>query len=172
MLATAVPFAAATILETSMTAAFTCLIVLQFLIIVSHDLIDVPGWIHGSQVQAHLGKRKVWLATLANAVFPGIAVGFAVYFWGRPSPGYAFDYWVIYCAVALLSAVAMWYVPYLRGAPERERTDYLAMYAGTRHILPERGDNPRPNLFHVGIHVLFGVNFCLALGLRFHGALK
>ncbi|AXC14037.1 hypothetical protein ACPOL_4771 [Acidisarcina polymorpha] len=45
-----------------------CLIVLQFLIIVGHHLIDLPGWIHGSQVQAQIGKRKVWLATLANTV--------------------------------------------------------------------------------------------------------
>jgi hypothetical protein len=151
-----------------MTALFTCLIILQFLIIVSHDLIDVPGWVHGSQVQAQIGKRKVWLATLANAVFPGIAVGFALYFWNRPRPGYVSNYWVIYCSIALLSAVGMWYIPYLRGASGKQRREYLTMYAGTRHILPERGDNPRPNLFHVGIHVLFLVNFFLALALHFH----
>ena len=161
---------AATIREMSMTAVFTCLIVLQFLIIVSHDLIDVPGWIHGSQIQAEIGKGKVWLATLANAVFPGTAVGFALYFWSRPRPDYVSDYWVIYCSIALLSAVGMWYVPYLRGVPEEQTRKYLAMYAGTRHILPSRGDNPRPNLFHVAIHLLFVVNFCLALALRFHGA--
>ncbi len=153
-----------------MTTLFTCLIILQFLIIVSHDLIDVPGWVHGSQIQAQIGKRKVWLATLANAVFPGIAGGFALYFWSRPRPGYVSNYWVIYCSIALLSAIGMWYIPYLRGASEKQRREYLIMYAGTRQILPKRGDNPRPNLFHVGIHVLFVVNFCLALALRFHTA--
>lgn len=154
-----------------MTALFTCLIVLQFLIIVSHDLIDVPGFIHGSQVQAQIGRGKVWAATLANAVLPGIAAGFALYFWKKAHlPGYVSNYWLIYCAVALLSAIGMWYVPYFRGAPDEQKREYLSMYAGTRHILPERGDNPRPNLFHVGIHVLFVVNFCLALVLRFHAA--
>ena len=153
-----------------MVTLFTCLIILQFAIIVSHDLIDIPGWVHGSQVQALIGKRKVWLATLANSVFPGIAAGFAIYFWNRPKPGFVPDYWVIYCAVALLSAVGMWYVPYLRGAPQKQKTEYMTMYAGTRHILPARGDNPRPNLFHIGIHVLFVVNFCLALALRFYRA--
>ena len=44
------------------------------------------------------------------------------------------------------------------------------MYASTRDILPERADNPRPNLFHMGIDVLFVATFCLALLLRFHGA--
>ena len=154
--------------ETSMNTLFTCLIVLQFLIIVSHDLINVPGWIHGFQIQAQIGKGKVWLATLTNAVFPGIAVGFALYFWSRPRPGYVSNYWVIYCSIALLSAVGMWYMPYLLGAPEKKKREYLSMYAGTRQILPERGDNPRPNLFHVGIHILFLVNFCLAFALRFH----
>jgi hypothetical protein len=153
-----------------MTALFTCLIVLQFLIIVSHDLIDIPGLVRGSQIQAQIGKGKVWLATLVNAIFPGIAAGFALYFWSRPRPGYVSNYWVIYCSIALLSAVGMWYVPYLRGAPEKQKREYLTMYTGTRHILPKRGDNPRPNLFHVGIHVLFLVNFCLTLALRFHGA--
>jgi hypothetical protein len=153
-----------------MTALFTCLIVLQFLIIVSHDLIDVPGLIHGSQIQAQIGKGKVWLATVANAFFPGIAAGFALYFWSRPRPGYVPNYWVIYCSIALLSAVGMWYVPYLRGASKKQKREYLTMYTGTRHILPERGDNPRPNLFHVSIHFLFLVNFCLTLALRFHGA--
>jgi hypothetical protein len=153
-----------------MIQLFTCLIVVQLAIIISHDLIDIPGWVHGSQVQAHIGKRKVWLATLANALFPGIAAGFAIFFWNRPKPGFVSNYWVIYCAVALMSAVAMWYLPYFRGAPEKEKRAYLSMYAGTRHILPERGNNPRPNLFHMGIHILFVANFCLALILRFHGA--
>jgi len=151
-----------------MTALFTCLIVLQFLIVVSHDLIDVPGWIHGSQIQAQIGKRKVWLATLVNAVFPGIAAGFALDFWSRPKPGYVSTYWVIYCSIAVVSAVGMWYIPYLLGAPEKQKREYRSMYAGTRHILPERGENPRPNLFHVGIHILFLVNLCLAVALRFH----
>ena len=59
--------------------AFTFLIVLQFLVIVAHDLIDVPGWTHGSQVQSIIGRRQLWLATLINAVFPGVAVGFALW---------------------------------------------------------------------------------------------
>jgi hypothetical protein len=118
-------------------------------------------------VQAQIGRRKVWLATLANSIFPGIAAGFAVYFWDRSRPGYVHNYWVIYCAVAVLSAIGMWYVPYLRGAPEKIKREYLAMYAGTRHVLPPRGDNPRPNLFHMGIHALFLLTFSLALVLRF-----
>ncbi|MBB5060004.1 general stress protein CsbA [Granulicella aggregans] len=151
-----------------MVVLFSCLIVLQFAIILTHDLVDIPGWVHGSQIQAMLGRRKVWLATLANSVFPGIAAGFAINFWNRPKPGYVPNYWLIYCSVATLSAIGMWYIPYLRGAPEKQKIEYLNMYAGTRHVLPKRGDNPRPNLFHMGIHVLFVVNLCLALALREH----
>ncbi len=149
-----------------MVVLFSLLIILQFAIIISHDLIDIPGLVHGAQIQAMIGRRKVWLATLANSIFPGIAAGFAVFFWNRPRPGYVPSYWLIYCGVALLSAIGMWYIPYLRGAPDKQKSEYLGMYAGTRHILPARGDNPRPNLFHIGIHVLFAANFCLALAIR------
>jgi hypothetical protein len=62
----------------------------------------------------------------------------------------------------------MWYVPYFRGAPEEQKKEYLSMYAGTRHILPARGENPRPNLFHIGIHLLFIATFSLAVMVRFH----
>ena len=69
-----------------MLTAFTLLISLQFLIILLHDLVEVPGWSHTSQMQAVLGKRKLWLMTVANSVLPGIAVAFAWYFWNRPRP--------------------------------------------------------------------------------------
>lgn len=158
------------IVEPEMITLFTCLITLQFAIIVSHDLIDIPGWVHGSQVQAFIGRRKVWLATLANSIFPGLAAAFAIYFWNRPRPAFVSNYWLIYCSIALLSAIGMWYVPYLRGTDEKHKTQYPMMYAGTRRVLPPRGDNPRPNLFHIGIHALFIVNLSLAVYLRFHGA--
>jgi hypothetical protein len=51
----------------------------------------------------------------------------------------------------------MWYVPYFFGADEKKRGEYSRMYAGTRHIFPTRGDNPRPNFLHVLFHLLFVV---------------
>jgi hypothetical protein len=80
---------------------FTCLITLQFVVVTSHDLIDSPGWTHGSQVESIVGRRKLWLATLVNAIFPGLAVAFAIYFWNRPKPGFVSNYWMVYCAVTL-----------------------------------------------------------------------
>jgi hypothetical protein len=152
-----------------MVTLFTYLILVQFAAVATHDLIDIPGWVHGGQVQALLGRRKVWLMTIANSVFPGIAAVLAIRFWNRPAPSYVPAYWFVYCAVALLSAIAMWYVPYLFGAPEKQKDEYQRLYAGTRQVLPPRGRNPRPNLFHIGIHVLFVATFCLALALRFGG---
>jgi hypothetical protein len=145
---------------------FTCLIALQFVIIALHDLVDIPWWITGSQVQAVMGRRKVLLATLANCVFPGIAVTLATLFWSRPLPHFVTNYWIIYCGVACLSALGMWYIPYFRGAPEKLKREYEQMYAGTKVLLPPRGDNPRPNLFHMGIHALFVANLSLAIALR------
>jgi hypothetical protein len=151
-------------------ALFACLITLQFGVVVSHDWIDIPGWTNGTQVQLVVGRRKLWVATLANAIFPGIAVAFAVNFWNRPKPGFVTSYWVIYCAVTLVSAIFMWYVPYFLGTTEKTRRDYSRMYAGTRQVLRPRKDNPRPNLLHLCFHVLFVMNFCLALLVRFRTA--
>jgi len=145
---------------------FTCLITLQFIVIVSHDLVDIPGWTHGSQVRSTIGRRKLWFATLANSTFPGLAVAFAAYFWNKPKPKFVSEYWIVYCAITLASAVGMWYVPYLFGTSDEKKRVYSMMYAGTRQVLPQRGDNPRPNLIHVCFHVLFVINFGLALAMR------
>ena len=52
---------------------FQCLITVQFVAVVAHDLVDIPGWTYGSQVQALIGRRKLFLVTLINAIFPGLA---------------------------------------------------------------------------------------------------
>jgi hypothetical protein len=148
-------------------ALFTYLIALQFLVIAVHDLVEIPGWTHTAQVRAVVGRRKLWLVTVVNSIFPALAVAFALYFLHRPKPWFVADYWVIYCAVTVASAVAMWYIPYILGGTEEQRRDYSRMYAGTRQLLPARGENPRPNLLHVCFHVLFTVNVLLALVLRF-----
>jgi hypothetical protein len=153
-----------------MQTAFTYLITLQLLVVALHDLVDIPGWTHGSQVQSVIGRRKVWLATLINSMLPGLAVAFAFYYWSRPKPGFVFNYWLIYCAITVASAIGMWYVPYFRGAPEKTKREYLMMYAGTRQVLPPRGDNPRPNLLHICFHGLFVVTFVLAVILRLRSA--
>jgi hypothetical protein len=149
---------------------FTCLITLQFVVVAAHDLVDIPGWTHGSQVRALVGQRKLWLATLINSIFPGAAAAFAFYFWNKPKPDFVTGYWVLYCAVTVASAIAMWYVPYLFGTTEEQKRDYAKMYAGTRQVLPARGDNPRPNLLHLCFHALFVITLALALALRFERA--
>lgn len=151
-----------------MQATFATLLSFQFLIILLHDLVEIPGWSHTRQMQAVLGKRKLWAATLANSIFPGIAAAFAWYFWNRPRPAYVDRYWLIYCALTLLSAVAMWYLPYFLGASEAKKVEYQRLYAGTRQILPPRGNNPRPNLLHVLFHVVFAATLSFALLIHTH----
>ncbi len=150
-----------------MQTLFTVLITIQFLVIVAHDWLEIPGFTHGSQVQAAIGKRKLLIATLINALFPATAVALAFWFWHRPKPGFVVDYWMYYCAITLGSAIVMWYVPYLIGCDPKTRELYAQMYAGTRHVLPPNGDNPRPNLLHISFHLLFVSNLVLALILRF-----
>ena len=52
---------------------FTVLITVQFLVMVLHDWVNVPGWTHGRQMYAVLGPVKMWIGTAINAVFPGLA---------------------------------------------------------------------------------------------------
>ncbi len=151
----------------TIVSLFALLITLQFVVVVCHDWLDIPGWTHGRQVRAVIGRTKLVWATAINALFPGLAVAFALWFWGKPHPKFVGTYWVIYCGVTMLSVVGMWYVPYFFGADEKKKLEYSRMYMGTRHILPARADNPRPNLLHIWFHILFLVNFTLALLIRF-----
>ena len=86
---------------------------------------------------------------------------------GEVAPDVVATYWVTYCLVTLLSAIGMWYVPYFRGADKKKKLEYSQTYAETRHIFPAGGDNPRPNLLHLIFHLLFVINFGLALAIRF-----
>jgi hypothetical protein len=150
-----------------MQVALSVLLLMQFVVVAVHDLIDIPGWVHGSQVKAVVGRSKFILGTLSTAIFPALAAGFAVYFWSRPKPAYVYSYWMWYCAITVISAIAMWWIPYFFGASEETRRMYTDMYKGTRQVLPVRGDNPRPNVFHLYLHVLFVATLALAVVLRF-----
>jgi hypothetical protein len=114
------------------------LLAVQFLFVATHDFLDIPGLHYGSQVRRAIGPRKLLLATAINASFPAVAAGSAMYFLAtqRPQPAAVTDCQLIYCAVTLVSAVAMWWVPYFRGASPETRGLYAAMYANTRHVLP------------------------------------
>lgn len=153
-------------MHSAIKIAFSALIILQFLVVTLHDWLNIPGWTHGKQVQAIVGAQKFALVTLANSVFPGIAVAFIFLYRSGPEPSFVTSYWTIYCAVTVVSAVVMWWVPYLFGADEKTKRQYESMYAGTLHLLPPRGDNPRPNLLHLCFHVLFLLTLGLAIALR------
>jgi hypothetical protein len=146
--------------------AFSVLIILQFLAVTLHDWIDIPGWTHGSQVRAVVGTKKFAFVTLANSIFPGIAVAFIFLYRTGPKPTFVTNYWVIYCAVTVVSAAMMWWVPYLFGTDHETREQYRSMYEGTVNVLPPRGDNPRPNMLHICFHALFLLTLGLAIALR------
>ena len=147
---------------------FAITLTMQLLIIALHDLIDIRGWVTGSQVQRVIGRRKVLWATAINSLFPGLAAALAIAALFGPIPHFAVRYSVIYCGVTVVSAIAMWYVPYCLGTDEKTSREFHAMYSGTRHLLPARAENPRPNLAHLCFHLIFVVNLGLALtiGLR------
>jgi hypothetical protein len=150
-----------------MQIVFSVLLLVQFAVIAVHDLIDIPGWVSGSQVREVVGEKKFFWGTISTVVFPALGAAFVLYFWSRPKPAYVYTYWMVYCAITVASAIAMWWVPYFFGTDEKTRRMYTEMYRGTRQLLPARGDNPRPNIFHLVLHVLFSSTLVLALLLRF-----
>jgi hypothetical protein len=152
-----------------MLLAFTFLITLQFFCILLHDLVEIPSLTHSRQMRAVLGSSRLVTATLINSIFPGVAVVLAWLFWNRPRPPFVDRYWLVYCSVTVLSALAMWYLPYFLGASAQKREQYQRFYANTKQILPARGDNPRPNLLHVGFHLLFAATLSLAVAIHAHG---
>ena len=127
---------------------YTVLICVQFVVVALHDLIDIPGWTHGRQVRSALGPYKTLIGTLINSIFPGLAVAFALYYWRGPKPAFVLDYWIVYLSSAVISAITAWWIPYFFGANEKKKQLYAAMYAGTRQVLPLRGDNPESNVLH------------------------
>jgi hypothetical protein len=150
-----------------MQSFFRVLLVMQFLVVALHDLVDIPGWTNARQVQSALGRNKVLIGTLINSLFPGVAAAFALYYWRSPTPAFVLYYWIIYCAVTVAWAIEAWWIPYFRGTSKKRKQLYSIMYADTRHVLPLRGDNPRPNLLHLCFHVLFLINLTLATVLWF-----
>lgn len=76
-----------------MQLAFSVLLLAQFVLIAMHDLIDIPGWVSGSQVRAVVGEKKFVLGTLSTVLFPAIAAAFVLFFWSRPKPVYVYRYW-------------------------------------------------------------------------------
>jgi hypothetical protein len=146
---------------------FTVLLVLSFLMNGFHDLIDIPGWTHGRQVRAAIGVKKVVIGTAVNCLIPGIAAAFAIYYWQKPAPPGVRNYWLIYCALVVMSAIAMWWIPYFRGTDQKTKDLYSKMYAGTLQVLPPHGDNPRPNVFHLFLHTLGAINLVLAVAIWF-----
>jgi hypothetical protein len=146
---------------------FTVLLVLQFFVVALHDLVDIPGWTHGRQVRAAIGPFKTVVGTVINSLLPGLAAAFGLYYWNRPKPAFVLNYWIIYCGITGLGAITSWWIPYFRGTDEKTKELYSKMYAGTRQVLPPRGDNPRPNLLHLYFHALFLINVVLAITLWF-----
>jgi hypothetical protein len=117
-------------------ALFALLITVLFVVVVSHDWLDIPGWTHGRQVQELIGRSKLLRATAINAVFPGLAVALAAWFWGKSQPRFVSNDWAIDCGITLVSGVAMWYDPYFFDTNEKKKLEDSRMYAGTRHVIP------------------------------------
>ena len=144
---------------------FAILLILGSLMGGLHDWIDVPGWTNGQQIRAALGMKKMLIGTAVNGLFPGLVAALAIYYWDTPAPSSVRSLWVVYCAVGVVGAITMWWIPYFRGTDQKTKDFYSKMCAGTIQVLPPHGDNPRPNLFHVVLHAVGATSLILALAI-------
>ncbi len=66
-----------------MQTVFTVLIVVQFLVVALHDLVDIPGWTYGRQVQSALGRNRVLIGALISILVSS----------ANPANGCVRDHW-------------------------------------------------------------------------------
>jgi len=150
---------------TALQTLFSVLIILQCALIILHDQITIPGVNNARAVRRVIGAKKFWIGTVSTAIFPAIAAILAVRSWGHAASAATRHYWVLYCAVTVISALFMWWIPYFSGADPETSRQYQEMYQDTAQLLPARGDNPRPNALHIVFHVFFIATLALSIAM-------
>jgi hypothetical protein len=140
----------------------------QLAILLVHDWLDLFPLNDIAHLQHSMSARQRLLMIFGNtAVYFGLLLAQAIYF-GQTKPfwlGIAGAFY--YCSVWFMM-YQQWYKLYLFGAPEQVCRKYALEYGRTLQILPPRGNNPRPNLLHAILHVLFLVNSVLTILFGFN----
>jgi hypothetical protein len=147
---------------------FVLALALQVLHLISQDWIDLFPLNDIAQFKRSMSSTSRLLMIVGNSLPAIVALILALIYIGQPKPLGVGLYWVAYFGSVIVLMYTMWYKPYIFGASAEQRQEYAQAYGRTHQIVPPRGDNPRPNSFHVILHMLFLVNTCLALGIGFN----
>jgi hypothetical protein len=147
---------------------FVLALALQVLHLLSQDWIDLFPLNDIAQLKQAMSPSGRLLMIVGNSLPAILSLILALIYSGQTKPLGVGLYWAAYFGSVIVLMYTMWYKPYIFGATAEQRQEYAQAYGRTHQILPPRGDNPRPNSFHVILHVLFLVNACLALGIGFN----
>ena len=140
--------------------ALTIALAVFVLYLIIHDWVTVPRFNEPRSGGISPGQRAA--ISVGNVLPPLLLlILVAVSPTTGPMPWWTVLWGAIYFVAFLVLVWLSWYQPYLRGTTPERTASYEAEFAGTIHVLPSRGDHPRPNLAHVVLHLLMLV--CLVL---------
>jgi hypothetical protein len=141
---------------------------LQTLHLICQDWLDLFPLNDIAQLKQTMPPFTRLLMILGNSAPSIVALSLALIYRDLSTPLGVGLYWAAYFGSVLVLMYSMWYKPYLFGATAEQRQEFIHAYGRTHQILPRHGDNPRPNTFHVILHVLFLVNSVLSIGIGFN----
>lgn len=153
----------------SVETIFLVLSLIQFLILLVQDTVNLFPLNDIKHLQESMSLRDRTLMFIGNTVFFLICLVLQIVYFGQPKPVWVGGYAVLLYGLNLYLMYQQWYKYYFFGAAAEVNAKYALEYGRTLHILPARGSNPRPNLLHLVLHVLFVCNTILAIIVCFNG---
>ena len=147
---------------------FVITLVLQTLHLICQDWLDLFPFNDIARLRETISPSNRLLVIAGNSVPSLIALGLALFYLGRATPLGVGLYWIAYFGSVVVLMYTMWYRPYFFGASAEQRQEVAYAYGRTYQLLPPRGQNPRPNTFHIVLHGLFLINAVLGIAIGFN----
>jgi len=133
-------------MDWSMIAALSALVLAFYLAVT--DWVNLAPW---NNVE-DLPVRQKLLISLANYT-PLLFIAFAC----AQQNVILVTIAMIIGTVDLLMHIAYWWIPYFRGASDKQRQEHDRLFAGTTTFLPPIGNHPIPNAQHVVVGILMSL---------------
>jgi hypothetical protein len=142
---------------------FVVLLSFQTLICAVQDLVDIYP-LNNLKKQYGNTPKKTWvIATFGNTLPPFLGLIFLLIFAREQTPIWVGIYLIAYHAINTILLYFSWYKLYFFGASKEDTDRIEKEYGDTLQILPKIKNNPRPNLLHFILHILFVLNTILSV---------
>lgn len=152
----------------ALDTVFVIALALQTLHLICQDWLDLFPLNDIAHLRETISPTNRLLMIVGNSVPSLVALCLALIYFGKPTPLGVGLYYAAYFGSVLVLMYSMWYKPYFFGATAEQRQEFVHAYGRTHQLLPARGENPRPNTFHIILHALFLLNTVLAITIGFN----